>query len=71
MELSEYLFRLNPKEIEVLKLMAEGRRSKEISPVLGISPRTVEGRITNIIEKLDARSQAHAVAIGIRIGIIA
>jgi len=71
MELSNDLLKLNPKEIQVLKLVAAGKRSKQISEMLGISPRTVEQRLANIMEKIEAKTAAQAVAIGIRTGIIA
>lgn len=71
MELSEYLLRLNPRELEVLRLVAGGYSRKEAAGLLSISPRTVEQRMGNIIEKLEANNSVHAIAKAIRVGIIA
>lgn len=71
MELSNDLLKLSSKEIQVLNLVASGNSAKEVGAALGISKRTVEQRLSAIMDKLDARSSAHAVAIGIRVGIIA
>lgn len=71
MELSEDLLKLSSKEIQTLQLAAAGKTSVEMAAELGISNRTVEMRIANIMVELNAKSRAHAVAIGIRTGIIA
>jgi DNA-binding NarL/FixJ family response regulator len=49
---------LTMREREVLKLLAEGKTSKEIAEVLYISPYTVRRHRTNIMEKLNAKSLA-------------
>lgn len=50
--------RLTEREREVLQLIAEGRRSKEIGAILGMSVRTVETHRARIMRKLGIRSVA-------------
>jgi two-component system response regulator DegU len=52
---------LSQREIEVLKLVAEGCSNKEISDKLFISPHTTRNHITNIFEKLNCHSRTRAV----------
>ncbi|MEE8546672.1 MAG: response regulator transcription factor, partial [bacterium] len=49
---------LTPREREVLQMIAEGRRTKEIAGTLHISVKTVETHRKNIMEKLDVKSVA-------------
>jgi len=57
---------LTPRELEVLRLLAEGRRQPEIAEQLVISPGTVGKHIEHILEKLGAHSRAEAVAVAYR-----
>jgi pimeloyl-ACP methyl ester carboxylesterase/DNA-binding CsgD family transcriptional regulator len=57
---------LTRREVEVLRLIAAGQTSKEISRNLSLSIRTVGRHITNIYEKIGARSRADATAYAIR-----
>ena len=52
---------LTMREREVLKLLAEGKRTKEIAEVLYISPYTVRRHRSNIMEKLNTNSLADLV----------
>lgn len=61
---------LSPRELEVLKLMAEGLSSREIGDRLFISPRTATTHVANIFAKLDVDSRASAVTVGFRLGLI-
>ena len=61
---------LTPREIEVLRMMAEGLGNKEIASKLTISDHTVKFHISSIFAKLDASSRTEAVTIGIREGLI-
>lgn len=54
---------LTARELEVLELMAGGLEQAEIAQRLVISPRTVGKHIQHILEKLDVRSRAQAVAV--------
>jgi DNA-binding NarL/FixJ family response regulator len=57
---------LTPRELEVLQLLAEGRRPSEISENLCITQKTTSTHIEHILAKLGAHSQAQAVAFAIR-----
>ena len=57
---------LTPRETEVLRLIAAGRTSSEISDELSLSVRTVGRHITNIYGKIGARTRADATAYAIR-----
>jgi ATP/maltotriose-dependent transcriptional regulator MalT len=61
---------LSPRELEVLRLMAEGLSSREIGERLFISPRTATTHVANIFSKLDVESRASAVTAGFRLGLI-
>ncbi|HEY7392240.1 MAG TPA: response regulator transcription factor [Bryobacteraceae bacterium] len=61
---------LTPREIEVLRMMAEGEANKSIAWKLGISEHTAKFHVASILGKLNAASRAEAVAIGIRKGLI-
>jgi DNA-binding NarL/FixJ family response regulator len=61
---------LTPREIEVLRMMAEGEANKTIAWKLGISEHTAKFHVASILSKLNAASRAEAVAIGIRKGLI-
>lgn len=60
---------LTPKEMEVLKWVAQGKSNWTISVIMGISERTVKFHISNILMKLDAVTRSHAVAIAMNQGI--
>jgi DNA-binding NarL/FixJ family response regulator len=61
---------LTPRELEVLKLVAEGHRSDEISELLVISRRTVDRHRANILEKLGMRDRVELTRYAIRRGLI-
>ena len=61
---------LTPREIEVLRLLADGEGNKQIAWRLGITEHTVKFHVASLLNKLDAGSRAEAVAIGIRQGIV-
>ncbi len=56
---------LTSREVEVLRLVAQGRSNKEIAAELVLSVRTVERHITNLYGKIDARGKADATAYAI------
>ena len=70
--LTERIFQshLTGREVEVLKLLAEGLRNKEIAQKLGISENTVQGHVKNILAKLKVNDRAGAIRAGIRRGIL-
>jgi DNA-binding CsgD family transcriptional regulator len=60
---------LTPRETEILRLIAGGMTSKEISASLSLSIRTVGRHVTNIYEKIGAHNRADATAYALRHGI--
>ena len=61
--------RTTPREIEIIRLLAEGKVNKEIAGLLAISVRTVETHRSNIMFKLGLHSVAELVHYAIRHGI--
>jgi len=61
---------LTPREDEVLKLVAEGRSSKEIARILSISIKTVEKHRANILSRLGMSDRTHLTRYAIRAGLI-
>ena len=60
---------ITPREVEVLRLLANGNTNAEIAETLVLSVRTVERHLGNIYGKLDVRGRAEAVAVALRSGI--
>lgn len=61
---------MTPREVEVLRAMAEGLANKEIASRLGISENTVKFHVGSVMGKLGAGSRTEAVMLGIRRGLI-
>jgi DNA-binding NarL/FixJ family response regulator len=61
---------LTPLEVEVLRLIAEGKANKEIAARLSVNEDAVKRQVRSILSKLDADDRTHAVTIGLRRGII-
>ena len=61
---------LTPRELEVLKLIAEAHTSKEIAELLFISIKTVERHRQNILDKLGMRDRVELTRYAIRRGVI-
>jgi DNA-binding NarL/FixJ family response regulator len=61
---------LTPRELEVLKLIAEAHTSKEIANLLFISVKTVERHRQNILDKLGMRDRVELTRYAIRRGLI-
>jgi DNA-binding NarL/FixJ family response regulator len=62
---------LTPREVEVLRLVAEGRTNQEIADQLTLSIKTVQTHRANVMEKLGLRDITHLVRFAIRHGLIA
>ena len=60
---------LTPKEREVLQMIAEGKRTRDIADVLNISVKTVEARRRNIMEKLQITTLADLIRYALREGL--
>jgi DNA-binding NarL/FixJ family response regulator len=62
--------RLSEREIEILRLVAEGDPNKQIARALSLSEETVKVHLKNIFGKLDVADRTHAVTVAVRRGII-
>ncbi|WP_208616274.1 helix-turn-helix transcriptional regulator [Amycolatopsis regifaucium] len=61
---------LTPREVDVLRLMAEGHDTVEIADKLCYSERTVKNVIYGLTNRLNLRNRPHAVAYAMRAGVI-
>jgi DNA-binding NarL/FixJ family response regulator len=61
---------LTPRERQVLKLVAEGRTSRDIAELLSISTRTVEHHRANLLKKLNINNTADLIKYAIRKGYV-
>ncbi len=61
---------LTPREREVLQLVAEGKTTKQVAKLLGISKKTAESHRTRIMEKLEIHETASLVRYAVRRGLI-
>ena len=62
----ERLLDLSPRERQILELLAEGLRVKEIAERLTLSPATVHTHVRNAIAKLEVDTRTEAVALAVR-----
>jgi DNA-binding NarL/FixJ family response regulator len=61
---------LTAREIEVLELIRDGLKNKQVADRLAISENTVNFHIKNIVDKLGANDRTHAVTIAVRRGLL-
>lgn len=61
---------LTTRELEVLELIRDGYRNKQIADQLAIAETTVNFHIKNLVEKLGANDRTHAVTIALRRGLL-
>jgi LuxR family transcriptional regulator of spore coat protein len=61
---------LSPRQLDCLRLAAQGRNSTEIASLLGISPRTVDQHIAEACERLKVRNRTQAVARVVKLRLI-
>ena len=61
---------LRTRELEVLRLIRDGYKNKQIADELTISENTVNFHIKNLMEKLRANDRTHAVTIALRRGML-
>jgi DNA-binding CsgD family transcriptional regulator/tetratricopeptide (TPR) repeat protein len=64
-------FGLTERELDVLRLLGQGKTNPEIAAALFISPRTAGVHVTHILRKLDATTRVQAATIGERAGLLA
>jgi two-component system NarL family response regulator len=61
---------LSPRELDVLGLVVQGKRNKEIATTLDISEGTVKVHVSNILSKLAVADRTEAVAVALQRGIL-
>ena len=61
---------LSEREIEVLKLIANGNDNARIAAELHISPKTVKNHISNILMKLQIQNRIQAAVYAVRSGLV-
>jgi DNA-binding NarL/FixJ family response regulator len=61
---------LTPRELEVLELIRDGNKNKQIADRLSITETTVNFHIKNIVDKLQAKDRTHAVTLALRRGLL-
>ena len=66
---SELINRLTPRQVEVLKMIAEGRTTKQIALELNISVKTVETHRSQLMERLGVHDVAGLVRVAIKAGV--
>lgn len=65
-----FVEKLTPREMQVLRMIADGLGNKEIAAQLGVSNHTAKFHVAQILAKLGATSRTEAVTIGIRRGLV-
>jgi DNA-binding NarL/FixJ family response regulator len=61
---------LTARELDVLRLIRDGHRNKQIADRLSISENTVNFHVKNLVDKLGANDRTHAVTIAVRRGLL-
>jgi DNA-binding NarL/FixJ family response regulator len=61
---------LTTRELDVLRLIRDGHRNKQIADQLAIAETTVNFHIKNLVDKLGANDRTHAVTIALRRGFL-
>lgn len=61
---------ISDREVQVLELLAQGMRNRELAVSLGIAERTAEVHVRNILTKLNVKDRTAAVSVALRRGII-
>lgn len=62
--------RITGRELDVLRLVAEGYTNSMVAETIGVSRRTVTNHLSMIMAKLDAADRTHSVVLSIRAGIL-
>lgn len=66
---SEHSSHLTARELEILKLIAEGRANKQVGEILTLSENTVKNHVKSILAKLNAKDRTHAVTEALKRGL--
>lgn len=67
---AKLLAEFTPRELDVLRLLAEGHDTAALARRLGIAPHTIEWHVSHLIEKLNVHSKLQAVIAAARLGLI-
>lgn len=67
---SHLLAELTARELEILRMLAAGKRNKEIADTLFISEKTVKNHISNILFKLQVNTRTEAALLAVREGLV-
>ncbi|MBD2060230.1 response regulator transcription factor [Oculatella sp. FACHB-28] len=62
--------RLSKRELEILKLLIEGRSNTEIATLLYLSPNTIKTHIRGILNKLSVENRIQAAVAAVRMGLM-
>lgn len=62
--------RLTARELDVLRLLAQGERNREIAVTLGLAEPTVKIHVNNLLRKLQAKDRTEAAVIALKRGLI-
>jgi DNA-binding NarL/FixJ family response regulator len=60
---------LTTREVEILRLVAEGKENSQIATELYISPKTVKNHVASILDKLSIENRIQAAVFAVRVGI--
>ena len=61
---------LTPRELEILRLIVEGRENGEIAGMLFISPSTAKNHVANLLQKLGVQNRVQAAVHAVRSGLV-
>ena len=61
---------LTPREIEILRLIADGRENAEIAELLVISPSTAKNHVAHVLDKLGVENRVQAAVYAVRNGLV-
>jgi PAS domain S-box-containing protein len=62
--------RLSPRQLDVLRLLVQGRSTSQIAADLHLAPETVRNHVRRLLEALDARTRLDAVLVALREGLV-
>lgn len=65
-----HIISLSDRELEILKLMAEGLNNREIADRLWIKQTTVKTHVSHILQKLNKSDRTKAILTAIKLGIV-
>jgi len=61
---------LTPRELEILRLIADGRENHEIAEILVISPSTAKNHVAHVLDKLGMENRVQAAVYAVRSGLV-